>query len=142
MQWHRSDPVQEVDALFLAGPDSSELLHAALARRPSLYAAASIVQGRNWSALFAAPMSGEREVVLPHLPGTTALYSAAPGWWFPVGAALAVPEHVHADLLAALAEREGIDPPIIAVPCFAGDTATTANLYLASETARVENLDW
>lgn len=143
MRWRRTDAVQEVDALLLTGADAAERLHATLGRRPALYGALTFVAGADWAALFAAPMVEEREAVLPRVAGTTALYRAAPGWWFPVGTALAVPDHAREDLLAALAAREGIGSArVIAIPSFAGETSAEVDLYHARDAVPVRDLAW
>lgn len=116
MRWRRTDAVQEIGALIVTGPGAPERLAAALARKSALFHALMVAHGRDWAAVFASPVAGETDSVLPYLPGATALYRAGGGWWFPAGVRLDAPDHVRDALLSALAAHHRIDLPAVVLP--------------------------
>jgi len=136
MRWCRTDPVQEVDALIVIGPDAPERVTTTLSRKSGLFASLTIEQGEGWVAIFAAALDGGTETLLPRLPDATALYAMVPGWWLPVGIRLAVPDHAQAELIAAMCDRFGMTSPAIIVPRFGRpdsdieDCTDHADIYL------------
>lgn len=127
MHWRRVDRVQAVGALLLTGTEAPRRLAEGLAGKPAFMRDLPTAIGENWAALFARPLPGEEQPALPRLPGARALYQARPGWWFPVGSELAVPQGVQDELLRAFAVRSGLAPPLIVVPRF-GDAETSRDV--------------
>ena len=118
MHWRRVDPVQAVDALLLIGDEASARLDAALLAKPAFARSLPFAVGVDWAALFGRPLQGEDQPVLPRIAGAIPLYRAQPGWWFPVGSALDVPDSAQAELLKDFARHAGWAPPVIIVPRF------------------------
>ncbi|MDQ0465007.1 hypothetical protein QO010_002791 [Caulobacter ginsengisoli] len=131
MRWVRTDPVQTVGAVLVRGPGAVEGLNRAMAGKPAALRSLPFARGEDWAALFARP-DGENEPVLPRLAGAVPLYEALPGWWLPVGWALAAPDHVQPVLWQAIGEHYGLAPPAIVVPREEGDEA---DLYLVRHLA-------
>lgn len=127
MHWRRVDRVQAVGALLLTGAEAPERLAESLAGKPAFLRDLPQAIGEDWAALFARPLPGEEQPMLPRLPGALALYEARPGWWFPVGSELAVPQGVQDELLQAFAQNTGLAPPLIVVPSF-GDAETSRDV--------------
>jgi hypothetical protein len=133
MRWRRADKVQEIGALIVTGSSAAERLAAAMAGKSAYFQALVVAHGAGWAAVFAAPLEGETERVLPRIAAATPLYEAAKGWWFPVGTALDVPEHLLTALLAAFADHRRIVLPAIVVPRFSGEVASEADVYLVRD---------
>lgn len=127
MRWRRTDPVQEIGALIVTGPGAAERLAAAMASKSVLFQSLAVEHGRDWAAVFAGPVAGESDPVLPRLQGATPLYRTQ-GWWLPVGVALDAPDHVHAALFAELAAHHRIGLPAILIPRFNGEDES-ADVY-------------
>jgi hypothetical protein len=126
MFWRRTDPVQDVGALFVHGDGAAERLAAALGARLAVLGGLLVAHGEGWATVFAAPFGEERHGVLPRLRGALPLYDAGRGWWFPVGTAIDVPDHVRELLIGALATRYAIDPPAILIPRFTSEIGRSA----------------
>jgi hypothetical protein len=133
MRWRRADKVQEIGALIVTGSGAAERLAAAMAGKSHLLQALKVEHGAGWAMVLAAPLEGESERMLPRIAGAIPLYEAAKGWWFPVGVALDVPDHLHAALLAAFAAEHRIQLPAVVVPRFVGDTAGGADVFLVRD---------
>lgn len=127
MRWRRVDPVHAVDALLLIGTEAPRRLAEGLAGKPAFMRGLPTAIGENWAALFARPLPDEELPALPRLPGARALYQALPGWWFPVGSELSVPQGLQAELLRAFASVSSLAPPLIVVPRF-GDAETSRDV--------------
>lgn len=132
MRWRRTDPVQDVVAMILTGPDAPDRLASALAAKSALFRSLPVEHGADWSAVFAAPLEGDGgESIVPRIPGATALYLAARDCWLPVGVVLDAPDHAAPDLWRRLREQPSIGAPMIVIPRFdtAGMTAQ-ADVYI------------
>ena len=122
MHWRRVDPLQPVSALLAIGGDAVAEAKARLAVKSALFQSMRRVEGDGWMVLFAAQVgddtAGETVAVLPSIPAMIPLYEDAPGWWLPVGTALAAPEPLRAELREALSQARGFRPPVVVVPRF------------------------
>ena len=132
MQWRRVDPVQTVGALIATRDEAVDALAAAMSRKSGLFQSLMIEHGDGWAAIFGARIPGEQDLLIPHLAGATSLYELAPGMWFPVGVAMAAPDHTLDALMRAIFDHYRATPPAIIVPRFGptGDQTDEADLYL------------
>lgn len=132
MRWHRVDPVQTVSALLASDDAAVATVVAAMAGKSALFRSLDVAHGEGWAAIFAAG-AGE-DMVLPRLSDVIPLYEAAAQIWFPIGVALAVPDHAQDMLLQAMLETHRVTPPVILVPRFGVATAIAeADLYVVRE---------
>jgi hypothetical protein len=132
MHWRRVAPVQDVGAQIVIRPGAVEQVRARLAAKSLLFSELQIDHGDDWVAIFAMPLvdeSGSADTILPDLGGTS-LYEEAPGWWLPVGVAVAAPQHARASLRDALMAAHDVRMPVIVVPRFEGDATLSRQALL------------
>ncbi len=126
MRWIRTDPVQTVGAVLVRGPGAVEGLNRAMNGKPAALRALPFARGEDWAVLFA------QDGALPRLAEAMPLYEASPGWWLPVGWALAAPDHMQPALWQAIGEHYGLTPPAIVAPI---GESNEADLYLVRHLA-------
>ncbi|PSJ38508.1 hypothetical protein [Allosphingosinicella deserti] len=102
--------------MLATGSDARARVAACFAEKSALFHALPVGHGEDWVAIFAAPLEGERDPVLPRLAGSIPLYRVVSGWWFPVGTRLDVPDHARAAILAELLDRHDFGLPAIVIP--------------------------
>ena len=128
MHWRRVDAIQPASALFAQGNEIVEAAKVRLASKSALFRSLKQAEGDGWFVLFAGCIraeDGASETILPSIPDMQALYEDAPGWWLPVGMAMATPEPLRPELRVALCAAHSIKPPLLLIPRFADDAPTT-----------------
>ncbi|WP_299192130.1 hypothetical protein [uncultured Erythrobacter sp.] len=116
-------------------------METALEGKSPLIRSLPAARGDGWAAIFAGTLPGTSDPIVPRIAGALSLYQAQPGWYFPVGSELAVPDDMKAQLLGRLAQETGFRSPAIIVPRFAAEEAVSSEVDIYPVHLRREMLN-